>query len=122
MDADDAVDTVDDLFDEVGVDGTYSGPGGVGLADVVAVIWRPRADRMRDGQEVGAGFGIGKRALFVLVRRAQVADPQPLGVFCLDGPAGTPEFYQIGEDAPVDHDSRGIVWRCAAERLTGPAI
>lgn len=115
MDFASATDTVDAVFDAMGAPAVYTSPAGE-TTDCTAVAWTPQDARRRRGATIG-GFELADRASFVMVRKAEVADPQSGGRFVItpeDGPAST---WEIGEDAPVPHDSRGLAWRCGAEQI-----
>ncbi len=113
MDLETATDAVDGGFDAFGVDGVYTSPVDV-TADCRAIPWSPKDQRRSQGHSFG-GVEIAARAMFLLVRKSELAAPVSDGVFVL-GAAGGEGTFRIGEDAPIDHDTRGLVWRCAVTR------
>lgn len=113
MDIDAATDAVEEAFAAFGVAAVYTPPVGE-AGDCTAILWSPREQRRSGGVSFG-GVEAAVRGLFVLVRKTELAAPERDGVFAL-GEAGAEGAFRIGEDAPIAHDSRGLVWRCAVSR------
>jgi hypothetical protein len=115
MDIASATDAVDAVFDALGAPAVYTGPDGAAIT-CQAVVWTPKDTRRGGGTTIG-GFELADRRSFVLVRRSQVADPLTRARFVITFDDGSTETWETGEDAPVAHDSRGLAWRCGAQKI-----
>jgi|GEM_PF-1768214 len=119
MDAELAASVIDDAFQAFGRQGCrYEAPaGGPVTTDLVLIRHRRAADRQRSGMAFGrGGFETTDKPEALLVRRAQLAQPEVDGVFVMPTPGGGEQRFRIGED-PTEDDVNGIAWRCAVVAL-----
>lgn len=120
MDAELAHSVVEDVFASLGTPGcSYEPPVGAVLTGLTLIRHRRSGDRSSGGLGFGrGGFETTDRPQAIVVRRAEVAQPAPGGVFAIparDG-AGPDLRFRIGED-PVEDDVDGLTWRCSVVQL-----
>lgn len=113
MDLETSTDAVDGVFETLGIEGVYTSPASQ-TSDCTAMSWSPKEQRRSAGASFG-GVEVAVRSLFILVRKAEVAEPVSGGLFVL-GVAGAAGSFRIGEDTPIAHDTHGLVWRCGVTR------
>lgn len=108
---------VDITYETHGLVATYQPPSGDAVPAVLLVPHQPPADQTRSGSlEFGGSLSIAENYLTMLVRAAQLANPEADGVFTFDAGRLAGKSLRIGE-APTAHDIEGREWRLKLQSL-----
>jgi len=118
VDPDDLDDMMIDLtYETHGLVVTYAPTSGDAASDDILVCLHQPADTERDFGPAFRDLEIAEKAIHVLVRKSQIAQPAVEDTLTFPSGPLNAKAFRLGQD-PVAHDAAGREWRLALQSLT----